>query len=206
MRRAWQASPNRPVGVNLPLFGNVLAFDLLRGFVPAYQAQNSVNFILEFIPDGQTFQNWTEMVTVTATRAASDPRLKHAAQAQATFGGSRGCSRGSFYRQLRHEDRQNGQSLLTLTRGCAAVAANAYPGARATGEQALILHFRDAQNVYTLQYAVRRPFSGAQPPIPDADVAGQLAKFGSVQLCPRNSRAPQCAQPLGLEKRRAAGQ
>jgi hypothetical protein len=183
MRKAWRASPAKPVAITVPLFGRVMRLDMLRNFVPAYQAQNGTNFIFEFLPDGQNFDSWTQMVTVTAVRGGGAARVADPDLASGIFNTPRGCESGHFYRPLGRRDMGDGVSAIMLSKGCAMTAANAYPGATGRkGEQSLIMHFRDAQNIYSLQYAVRGVFAGGQPIIPDARVAAELQRFGAVSL------------------------
>lgn len=47
MREAWRQSPAKPVAITVPLFGRIMKFDMIRGFVPAYKAQNTRQFILD---------------------------------------------------------------------------------------------------------------------------------------------------------------
>lgn len=207
MREAWRKSPTRPVAVTVPLFGRVMMFDMIRGFVPAYKAQNGRQFIFEFLPDGQTFDNWTRMVTVTAVRDVGAAPKSDLDLAAAIVGSPAGCASAPFYRALNQRKIGDGTSVVTVSKGCAGTAPNAYPGAaRDIGEQSLILHFRDAQNIYSLQYAVRARFVAGQPPVPDQAVMAKLALFGAVRLCPPNPADEACQTALNLDRRRANGQ
>lgn len=178
MRKAWRQSPSKPVAITVPLFGRVMRLDMLRDFVPAYEAQNGTSFMFEFLPDGQKFDNWTRMVTITAVRGGGVTKLSDLDLASRVFDNPKGCLRGHFYRALGKRDAGDGVSVVTANKGCAFTGSAAYPGAsKQTGEQSLIMHFRDAQNIYSLQYAQR-----GQPLIPDANVAATLRRFGAVQL------------------------
>lgn len=182
MRGAWKASPKKPVGMAIPLHYRILTFDMLRSFVPVYQAQNETSFIAEYLPDGQTFENWTEMVTVTAVTGGDRPELTHPELVDLLFNSLDGCD-GSFrYRALRSASTGD-VSAVVVNRSCALVAQSAYPGAYNIGEQNLIIHFRDGVNHYSLQYAVRKEFKGNKAPFTDAAVEPQLAKFGEITLC-----------------------
>lgn len=184
-RAAWKASPRQPVGVTVPLYGRVLTFDMLRPFVPAYQAQNAQSFIMEYLPDGQTFDNWTEMVTVTAVKGGAQPEFTHAELVEQLFDTLTGCDRGFYYRMLQSVSAGD-VSAVVVNRSCAHVDLGAYPGAKNIGEQNLIVHFRDNENSYSLQYSVRRPYKNGKVPIPDTAVVPLLSRFGEITLCAKD--------------------
>lgn len=184
MRAAYRASPDRPIGVTFPLYERVLAFDMLRGFVPVYENVNGDFYITEFVPDGQSIESWTQMVTVTAQRNGAGSQLDHVTQASQTFDTLNGCNTGLVFKQLGQRQVHPDVSAVIISRSCKEVSGNAYVGAKATGEQNLILHFSDGRDVYTLQFAVRGPFDRGKRPISDAQAIPQLAKFGTIKLCP----------------------
>ncbi|MBK6491408.1 MAG: hypothetical protein IPF97_06815 [Sphingomonadales bacterium] len=206
MREAWRQSPAKPVAITVPLFGRIMKFDMIRGFVPAYKAQNARQFIFEFLPDGETFDNWTQMVTVTGAKGPGADTRNDLELAAAILGNPAGCAKSPFYRALGSAKTVDGVSQVMVTKGCAATASGAYPGATSSrGEQSLILHFRDAQNTYSLQFAVRRSFLNGQPPIADKAAAGTLAQFGRVRLCSTSSTDAECRSAQLLERQRSLG-
>ena len=127
-------------------------------------------------------------------------------EAAAILGNPAGCAKSPFYRALGSAKTVDGVSQVMVTKGCAATASGAYPGATSSrGEQSLILHFRDAQNTYSLQFAVRRSFLNGQPPIADKAAAGTLAQFGRVRLCSTSSTDAECRSAQLLERQRSLG-
>ncbi|MBB5685205.1 hypothetical protein [Sphingobium boeckii] len=208
MRAALKQSPVKPVGMTLGLYGKVLTFDMLRNFVPVFKAQNERQFLFEFAPDGETSERWSRLVTVTSVKGGGAARLDNAALAARLFRNEAGCAAGFFYKVLETRDLGSGLSMAMISKGCGKVAANAYPGAVGnSGEQNLVLHYRDAQNVYSVQYAIRgKGFAPATPPIPDAAARAQLAKFGTVRLCAPNATDAACRTALMLDKRSKTGQ
>lgn len=207
MREAWRKSPAKPVAITVPVFGRIIKFDMIRNFVPAYKAQNARQFIFEFLPDGETFDNWTRMVTVTGARGTGPDARSDLELATAIFGNPAGCAKAPFFRTLGQHKTLDGVSLVTASKGCAGTAAGAYPGAAASlGEQSIIMHFRDGANTYSVQYAVRARFAGGQPPIADKAVPATLAQFGNVRLCGPASVDAECRIAAGLDQRRARGQ
>lgn len=208
MRAAWKQSPVKPVGMTLPLFGKLLVFDMLRPFVPAYKAQNDRQFIFEFVPDGETIEHWSKLVAITAVRGLGADPSDNATLAERMFRNEAGCASGYFYKVLEARDLGGGLSMAMISKGCGSVAANAYPGAVArSGEQNLVLHYRDAQNVYSVQYSVRgKSFAPSAPPISDAAARLQLAKFGTIRLCAPNAKDQACRTALMLDNRRKTGQ
>ena len=208
MRAAWKQSPTRPVGMTLELYGRVLFFDMLRNFVPVFKAQNDRQFMFEFAPDGETSERWSKLVTITSIKGAGAAQLDGAAMAESLFKNPAGCASGFFYKVLETRNLGGGLAVTMISKGCGSVAANAYPGAIAkSGEQNLVLHYRDAQNVYSLQYAVRgKGFMPSTPPISDAAARAQLAKFGNIRLCTPGAKDEACRTAQMLDNRRKTGQ
>lgn len=182
MRAAWKASPKKPVAVTIPLYDQILSFDMLRNFVPAYQVQNDHSFVMEYLPNGQNFDNWTEMVTVTAVKGGAQSDLTHVELVEQLFDTLQGCNRGLRYRSMRSAS-ADGVSAIVVNRSCAHVELGAYAGAKSIGEQNLIVHMRDRSNSYSVQYSTRRQFKNDNPPFSDIAVEPQLGRFGEITLC-----------------------
>jgi len=43
----------------IPLYGRVLGFHLPDGFVAQAPKSNGINFLMEFVPKGETVESWT---------------------------------------------------------------------------------------------------------------------------------------------------
>lgn len=57
-----------------PIFSQLVSFYLPEGFVPQFENAQGPNYIMEFVPQGETVKRWTQMITVTGGR---DVVLEH---------------------------------------------------------------------------------------------------------------------------------
>lgn len=183
MRAAWRINPPRVVEMKLPLYERLLSFDMLPGFVPVYENVNGDFYSMDFVPDGETAENWTSKVSVTGNRNGTDETLDHITQASRTFDTLTGCETGLYFRELGQRAVHDGLSAVIVNRSCAVVSPSAFFRGKPVGEQNLILHFRDARDTYTLQFAVRGHYDRGKRPFSDDQVVPMLARLGSIRLC-----------------------
>ena len=179
------AGPAPTAGLQrVPLLGRTLGFRLPAGFVQANNRNNGTNVLIEYVPRGETLANWTRLVTIQAYRGLGASLRTTADIARSAFYPA-ACRNGPIYRDGGEQAFAPGIKRSIVVNGCAALPPGAYPEALpGAGEQDFIMVFRDAQSIYTLNYAVRgAPFSGKQPPIPVASAAARLNEvFGNVTL------------------------
>lgn len=178
------AAPASSAPQQVPLFARMLNFRLPADMVKVTDRNNGTNVLIEFVPKGQTVGNWTRMVTVQAYRGlGASPTPTAAIARQAFYPAS--CRNGPIYRDFGEQQRSPGMRRTLVAIGCASLPAGAYPQAlKGAGEQDFIMIFRDAETIYTLNYAERgAPFAGKSPPR-DVARAGEIlaAQFGEVGL------------------------
>lgn len=161
-----------------------MSFRLPSDMVKATDRNNGTNVLIEYVPKGQNVGNWTRMVTVQAYRGlGASPTPTAAIARQAFYPAS--CRTGPIYRDFGERPVAPGVRRTLVAIGCASLPAGAYPKSlKGAGEQDFIMIFRDAETVYTLNYAERgAPFSGKAPPRDPASTAEILtAQFGDVRL------------------------
>lgn len=177
-------------GFTAPIFGRTVSFWLFDRFEPAYEAQNSEQFILEFVPQGETVETWTRMITLQGFRGTGAAPLSTAEMQSRFFGTSRGCQAGHFSKVIASGTLPDGIEYNLSSNGCGSTAAGGYAGAiSGRGEQFIVLLMRDAQNAYVLQYAERgEGFAPGGQPMADATVEAAMSRFRTIGFC-RNSTA-----------------
>ena len=180
------ASP-APTFIAIPLPGSTMSFDLPPDFVRVTDKNNGTNVLIEFVARGQSVANWTRMVTVQAYRGLGVSPAPTADIARQAFYPA-ACRIGPIYRDGGEMAVRKGLTLSVITNGCASLPAGAYPKAlKGAGEQDFIMMFRDANNIYTLNYAERgKPFAGKPPPR-GIEQSNEILRgiFGIVQLTAR---------------------
>lgn len=152
------------------LFGKTLSFNLPAGFTKAVDNNNGTNVLIEYVPAGETVENWTRLITIQAYRGlGQDPRPTEEIARQAFYPAA--CTDGPIYQDQGERQMVPGLNRTIIVNGCASLPAGAYPAAMAgAGEQDFIMVFRDAETIYTLNYAERgAPFSGKEPPRENAE-------------------------------------
>jgi hypothetical protein len=169
---------------SVPLYGRTLSFTLPDGMTLANDKDNGTNVLKEYVPKGETLANWTRLVTIQAYRGLGTSPTPTAEIARQAFYPA-ACKVGLIYQDNGERSLGDGLKRSLVVNGCASLPPGAYPEALAgAGEQDFILIFRDAETIYTLNYAVRgKPFAGKTPPI-DIATAEAVIKdvFGEVRL------------------------
>lgn len=173
-----------PGAQRVALIGRTLTFRLPAGFVEVVNRSNGTNVLIEYVPRGENVTNWSRMVTIQAYRGlGASPRTTADIARQAFYPAA--CRNGPIYSDSGERVYTAGVRRSIVANGCASLPAGAYPAALAgAGEQDFIMVFRDAQSIYTLNYAVRgAAFAGKAPPIPVARGEAYLREiFGNVTL------------------------
>ena len=175
--------------VRVQLFDRELAFNLPAGMVSANHRNNGTNVLVEYVPSGETLGNWTRLVTIQAYRGLGRSRAPSAEIARQAFYPA-ACRIGPIYHDGGERAVESGLKRSIIANGCASLPAGAYPRAlKGAGEQDFILMFRDAETIYTLNYAVRSAtFANKTPPLPvQAGEALLRRVFGDVTLALKRS-------------------
>lgn len=167
------------------VFGHEVQFHVFAPLEPAYEAKNDRQMIAEFVPQGETVQNWTRMITFSAFKGTGAAPMSTAEMQQRFFNTANGCEVANFSRVIASGRLADGTEYNLSSNGCGSTAAGGYPGAvSGRGEQFIALLLRDADNVAVLQYAERGEGFGADsPPIADESVEAVMSRFRSIAFC-----------------------
>lgn len=180
------ATPALAQSTQVALFDRSLTFNLPAGMVIANDRRNGTNVLIEYVPQGETLANWTRLVTIQAYRGLGrSPASTSAIARQAFYPAA--CKIGPIWYEGSERVVGSGLRRLLVANGCASLPAGVYSKAlKGAGEQDFILIFRNAETIYTLNYAVRgAPFMGKAPPIPAGRGEALLREvFGEVRLVP----------------------
>lgn len=182
-----RAQPTRGNPETVPLFGRRLDFTLPAGFVRVTDRANGTNVLIEYVPAGESVSTWTRMVTIQAYRGLGRSPASSADIARQAFYPA-ACRIGPIWRDGGERVLPSGLRRSLIANGCASLPAGAYPRVlKGAGEQDFILMFRDADSIYTLNYAVRgAPFAGRKPPLdPERGEALLAQVLGAVSLEPK---------------------
>jgi hypothetical protein len=168
----------------VPLFRRTLIFELPENLVLTNEKRSGTNVLIEYLPRGETFANWTHMVTIQASKGFSGSVLSSAEIARKAFYPSV-CKNGPIYVDMGEAFFSSELKRSIIVNGCASLPSGAYPDALSgAGEQDFIMMFRDADAIYALNYAFRgKSFKAGRPPVTLKNAEKLLhATFGDIAL------------------------
>ena len=178
MRELWAQQPVDSVGAVQQVYSRTVSFALPRPMLPAYTKEVGGRFIMQYVPDGETVERWTRMVMVTGAVGAGAAHLSDAELADTLF--NRGQCEGRVFADLGAVARPVlGYRALLI--GCGAEGAP-------TAERAAIAMFRDAETVWTVQFAQRGAGTGGFA----TRVQEELAKLDPGVTCAPGETMPEC--------------
>ncbi len=188
LRSVWRAQAKPAMTIVQRVYTRVVAFELPRGFVIGSRSQSPKGYLVEYIPDGETVDRWTRMITVTgnlgvgrARRAGTGERTDDVTLAALIFD-PKTCP-GRVYRDLGPAPPQPVVTGRAIVIGCGAAAE---PGS----ERGAIAFYRDDANAWTVQYAER---NNGTAPFDVAAAAGKLAKLKIAVACSTGDATPACS-------------
>ena len=158
-------------------YGRVAAFPLAEGFVGAYEREQDGSYLLEFVPEGESVQDWSQMITLSAAKdlARDMPNPLDA-----------GSAIGAGFRETCPDTFRGSDEGAQDVAGADAAHLVLFSCGDAGGyaESALILVAVSGTDVFTLQWAVRGEASDG--PIEPAieEWAPRGAALLSLRLCP----------------------
>ena len=200
MRETWGKTDQQSFTVVQPIYNRILSFKLPRPFITAYRQQVPGGYIVEYLPDGQALANWTQMITVTSQRGVGAAQVEDDALADYMFN-KRTCP-GWLYRDLGAVPAATSAKQRVLVIGCDAVESNDYSKAVVgASERAAILFLRDAENIWTVQFA-QRTLPGEKRPLFDPATAPALVAKLAVFACAEADKDASCSTATSVNKAR----
>lgn len=195
MRDLWRKNPDASAKISLRLYDRQIVFDVPRGYVPVYQAQAPGQFLVEYVPDGETVERWTTMITVRALARLGTLPLSTSEIAEKLFRPA-ACPRGAAYQDVGEAQLGPGLTTRIVTMSCEDTGPTPINGVAAgQAEHGAAYVSRGYDHVYTVSLSRRGPASG--------DANSLLAPLGKVLLCVDDSTV-ECKDALLMEKVRQA--
>jgi hypothetical protein len=164
-----------------PVFSQIVTMPVPDGFVAAFEDSNGDSYINEAILEGDTFDQWRQMITLTGIRAMAEGDPNQVAQSFAEYlaGNYQAACPDTFSASsLNAPDVRGAEAVFAGFLGC---GDNGYGQSEAMGFLILV----GSSDVYSLQWAERGPMTG--PPVYDAGLWGpRLAELtASARICDR---------------------
>lgn len=187
MRKVWASSKQAKATIRQQVYDRIISIDLPRPFVAAYKQAVPGAFIMEYVPDGETLANWTQMITISSQQGLGEAKVEDADLARFMF--NRGTCAGRLYQDVGPVPSGTSVRQRVVVIGC---------GQGAGGERAAIAFLRDEQHVWTVQFAQRIPADGKGKLFAPTEAAGKLAAL-AISACAPADAQPPCRQAQLLE-------
>lgn len=198
MRETWAKTDKPSISVVQQIYNRVISIDLPRKFVTAYRQRSPAGYIVEYLPDGQTLANWTQMITITSNPGVGAAKAEDEAIAAYIF--NRSNCPGKLFRDLGPLKSATSARTRAVVIGCGAVGGDDDAAAVAgASERAAIAFLRDEENIWTVQFAERNLPGQSRPHFDLATASAMLEKLG-IRACAANDGDPACANDRTISK------
>lgn len=164
-----------------PVFHQLVAFTLPAHFHAVYERANGAFYIREHLPEGESLEKWTRMITLTAARdLAGNPNASPRLMVERMSAGFRRHCPESF------SSVPLGPQTIDGFDGFEAIArcGHQQAGASVYSETAIMLAVKGASDYYTLQWAERDADTRGSVAIDNAYWTQQLDRLRPIRLCP----------------------
>ena len=170
----------------VPVFGQLVSFAMPKGFVPAFEEVKGNFYIWEAVPDGETVDAWTQMLTLTGLRGlvVNANVNAEAIAVNIAKGFQRTCPDTFDVANTRVGD-INGKEAFGVVVSCG-IANPKGPKVAQYSESALVVAIKGYENYYTLQWAERGAAVAAKQKIDLQKWLPKLKLLATTKLCALN--------------------
>lgn len=176
-----------------PVFSQALRYGVPAGWTPAFRQARGNLYVLEYIPNGEAIESWSQMLTIqglkmgswSATPASILNTMRDALQ--------RICPKTYIHERLGARDIQGFEAVEAL-HGCGKFTDDHPSGAKSgQGEVAYVLAIQGRNDIYVIQKAIRTgSFKPKKSPLKEKNLAKFTADLLPVNLCKLPGEAGQC--------------
>ncbi len=163
-----------------PIFSQLLSFSYPKGFIPVLENKSENSYIAEFVPEGQTRQAWSEMVTVTSAKGVAEyPKAAPDVVAESFA--------ANFHKDCPESFSAGGLGKIKLS-GYDAYAAliscgTSQPSGTPYSESTLFIIIKGEKDLYTIQWAERGAASKTPLTLDQAKWTARLKSLNPIKLC-----------------------
>ena len=164
-----------------PIFSQLVRIPVPKGFTPVFENAAGGQYILEWVPRGETTQRWSQMITLTGMKGlAADPKATPEKLAEFIASNFRRVCPDSFSNMAMGVVQISGYDAFISAMSCGVASPKGEP----YSESLLLLTIKGERDYYTLQWAERGAASKA-PIKPDMKILAERIKVLSpIKLCP----------------------
>lgn len=194
---ASAAEPASRVAVS-PIYSQLLAHGMPSGFKVVFEKDSGPEYIREAVPEGQSVQQWTQMVTVTGAKGlAANPNATPRRFVEVMAAGFQKACPDSFAAKMVQEGNlPTGQATFTAWLGCGATGAAPDP---LRSESVLVTAIQGAADIYSVQWAMRGAPLKAAPEFDGAVWGPRFKALMPIRVCDQvkgeSAPYPSCFNP-----------
>jgi hypothetical protein len=168
------------VSVISPIFGQLVMFSFPKGFKTVFENTNGGRYIREAVLDGETADQWSQMITVTSAKGlAANPNLSPQSFIERIVSGFKGACPDTFSSKVVGTTKFSGRDAFMALSACGTMEAD---GAKYS-ESALLIGIKGSADYYTIQWAGRERASSQPMAFDDSKWAERLKELNPIKLC-----------------------
>ncbi len=179
----------------LPVLNHALVLQIPKGWKRAHENRDAVHgrYLLEYIPPGQTLQNWKEMITIQAFQNLALNSSSHPNDLIKILGTNiQAVCKDNFVGQIFGNARIDEADVSVALLGCAKMPRDVPGGLRAgDSEVALYVSLRGVQDMYVIHRS-RRGAAFDPATMQRQKLEQWLAPMMPIKLCVRGETEVQC--------------
>lgn len=163
-----------------PVFGQLLVVGVPPGFRELEERSSATEYRRQFVRQGESAQEWTQMVTITGSKAlAHRPGATPASLAQNIAAGFEQACPASYHGQGLDQRTVSGFDAFMAYASCGTA-----PSAQGRASESVIMTvIKGRDDVYTVQWAERDAPSATPLPFTPTRWAERLSRLEPLRLC-----------------------
>jgi hypothetical protein len=176
-----------------PVFSQSLRYGVPEGWVSAFRQVRGNLYVLEYIPEGEAIESWSQMLTLQGVKMASWSATPDTILDSMRETLQRICPKTVIHERLGTIDIQGFEAIEAL-HGCGKFTDDQPSGARrGQGEVAYVLAIQGRNDIYLIQKAMRvDAFKPKKSPLTAANVQDFVADVLPVSLCKLRGESSEC--------------
>jgi hypothetical protein len=182
------AKQGKSISAITPVFSQLIMFSYPAGFKLAFQERRSDSYLQEHVPEKESVDKWTQIVTLTGTKdLAKNPAITPQQIMETLASGYQKSCPSTFSTEAFGQFKISGHDTFAALIGCGTVL-NGPP----RSEVAMILAIKGVADYYTIQWAERAPALAQRPTLDGEKWFERLKLLNPIKICNRtqNEQAP----------------
>jgi hypothetical protein len=166
-----------------PIFSQLVQLSFPRGFKTVLEntSQDGNRYIRESVLDGETVDQWSQMITVTGAKGlVAVPNLRPQLFAETIASGFKRACPDTFFAKGLGAVKISGQDAFVILASCGSVQS----GVAKHSETALLIAIKGSADYYTIQWAEREAASSQPIALSEQKWTDRFKKLNPIKLCP----------------------